>query len=87
MQNAPVFHGNAQLCELMWWGLALAVCLGGNGSLVGAAANLVAVGLAEKAGQKLTFMDFLRYGLPVTLGSMVLASVYIAARYYYQTGF
>ena len=87
MQNAPVFHGNAQLCELMWWGLALAVCLGGNGSLVGAAANLVAVGLAEKAGQKLTFMDFLRYGLPVTLGSMVLASAYIAVRYYYQTGF
>ena len=83
MEKAPLFAGNEPLCKLMWWGLALAVCLGGNGSLVGAAANLVTAGLAEKAGQKITFMDFLRYGLPVTVGSMVFASAYIIARYYY----
>lgn len=87
MQNAPAFQGNEALCKLMWWALALAVCLGGNGSLVGAAANLVAVGLAEKAGHKLSFKDFLRYGIPVTAGSMICASIYIAARYAIQTGF
>ncbi len=86
MQNAPVFQGNEVLCKLMWWALALAVCLGGNGSLVGAAANLVTVGLAEKAGYKLSFKDFMRYGIPVTLGSMVFASIYIVGRYAVQIG-
>ena len=71
----------------MWWGLALAVCLGGNGSLVGAAANLVTAGLAEKAGCKLSFIQFMRCGLPVTFGSLVCASIYIAIRYGYQIGF
>ena len=84
MEKAPLFSGNEPLCQLMWWGLALAVCLGGNGSLVGAAANLVTAGLAEKAGQKVTFGDFLRYGLPVTVGSMFMASGYIALRYFYM---
>ena len=87
MQNSPAFSGNPVLCEIMWWALALSVCLGGNGSLVGAAANLVAVGMAEKAGFKLTFGDFMRYGLPVTLGSMIIASAYIVVRYAWQVGF
>ncbi len=69
--------------NLMWWGLALAVCLGGNGTLVGAAANLVMAGLAEKSGHKVTFRSFLAYGLPVTFGSMILASCYILLRYCY----
>ena len=81
MERAPYFSGNVELCKLMWWALALAVCLGGNGSLVGAAANLVTAGLAEKAGMKITFKDFMLYGLPVTVGSMVLASAYIILRY------
>ena len=87
MQNAPGFNGDPVVQELMWWGLALAVCLGGNGSLVGAAANLVTAGLAEKAGYKLSFKDFMRYGLPVTLGSLLFSSLYIATRYYFQIGF
>ena len=87
MQNSPAFSGNPVLCEIMWWALALSVCLGGNGSLVGAAANLVAVGMAEKGGCKLTFCDFLCYGLPVTLGSMLVASAYIVIRYACQVGF
>jgi Na+/H+ antiporter NhaD/arsenite permease-like protein len=68
--------------ELMWWGLALAVCLGGNGTLVGAAANLVTAGIAEKGGHKVSFNDFLRYGIPVTLLSLIAASIYIIIRYY-----
>jgi Na+/H+ antiporter NhaD/arsenite permease-like protein len=82
MENAPAFAGNEPLCKLMWWGLALAVCLGGNGSLVGAAANLVTAGLAEKAGLKITFKEFMVYGLPVTVGSLLFASIYIVIRYY-----
>ena len=68
--------------ELMWWGLALAVCLGGNGTLVGAAANLVTAGIAEKGGHRITFKEFISYGLPVTFCSLIAASVYIVIRYY-----
>lgn len=78
----PAFRNSVALTELMWWGLALAVCLGGNGTIVGAAANLVTVGLAEKSGIKISSRDFFRYGFPVTLGSMVIASIYIAGRYF-----
>jgi Na+/H+ antiporter NhaD/arsenite permease-like protein len=77
----PAFKSSVAMTELMWWGLALAVCLGGNGTIVGAAANLVTAGLAEKSGVKVTARDFFRYGFPVTLGSMVIASIYITIRY------
>ena len=79
--TTPAFAAPAAR-ELMWWGLALAVCLGGNGTLVGAAANLVTVGIAEKSGHQVSFKDFLRYGLPVTVLSMIAASIYIIIRYY-----
>ena len=82
LQTSPNFQ-TPELQHLMWWALALSVCLGGNGTLVGAAANLVVAGLAEKAGSKVAFGTFLRYGLPVTVGSMVIASCYILGRYYY----
>ena len=82
ISSTPAFNHSMECRNLLWWGLALAVCLGGNASLVGAAANLVTVGIAEKNGHQVGFMDFLKYGVPVTLGSMVLASAYILARYY-----
>jgi len=78
----PAFSGNAACRDLLWWGLALAVCLGGNASLVGAAANLVTVGIAGKNGHQVSFADFLKYGIPVTIGSMLLASGYILVRYF-----
>ncbi|MBS1368609.1 MAG: ArsB/NhaD family transporter [Lentisphaeria bacterium] len=82
ISSTPAFNNSMACRELLWWGLALAVCLGGNASLVGAAANLVTVGIAEKNGHQVTFSDFLRYGIPVTAGSMVLASGYILVRYF-----
>ena len=82
--STPVFRDNIEMQHLLWWGLALAVCLGGNASLVGAAANLVTVGIAGKNGYKVTFTQFLMYGVPVTVGSMILASAYIIIRYFVQ---
>ena len=79
--STPAFADPAAK-ELMWWGLALAVCLGGNGTLVGAAANLITAGISEKSGNKITFKEFFRYGFPVTLFSMIAASIYISIRYY-----
>lgn len=82
IEHTPSFANSVPNQHLLWWGLALAVCFGGNGTLVGAAANLVTAGIAEKSGQKITFVSFMRYGLPVTIGSMVFASIYIVIRYY-----
>ena len=86
VRTAPAFRDTPCLQETLWWGLALAVCLGGNGSIVGAAANMVVAGIAGKSGAKITTGVFLKYGMPVMLGSMVLASAYIVVRYYGCTG-
>ncbi|HEV2773838.1 MAG TPA: ArsB/NhaD family transporter [Thermoleophilaceae bacterium] len=64
-----------------WWSLALGACFGGNATLIAAAANVAASGLAQRAGHPISFLGFLSVGLPVTLVSMLLATGYIAVRY------
>ncbi|HEV2999714.1 MAG TPA: ArsB/NhaD family transporter [Solirubrobacteraceae bacterium] len=64
-----------------WWALALGACFGGNLTLIGAAANVAAAGMAERSGQPIGFVQFLKVGVPATLLSMVLATGYIALRY------
>jgi Na+/H+ antiporter NhaD/arsenite permease-like protein len=65
----------------IWWSLALGACLGGNGTLVGASANLVVAGLAEKSGYKIKFMDFMKMGLIIMVITVAIANVYILFRY------
>jgi Na+/H+ antiporter NhaD/arsenite permease-like protein len=67
--------------DAYWWALSLGACYGGNATLVAAAANVAAAGMAARAGQPIGFMAFLRVGVPVTLVSMILATGYIALRY------
>lgn len=67
--------------DAYWWALALGACFGGNTTLVAAAANVAAAGMASRAGRPIGFMTFLRVGLPVTVASMTLATLYIALRY------
>ncbi len=64
-----------------WWALALGACFGGNFTLVAAAANVAAAGMSERAGRPIRFVEFLKVGVPATLLSMVLATVYILLRY------
>jgi Na+/H+ antiporter NhaD/arsenite permease-like protein len=64
-----------------WWALAIGACFGGNATLIAAAANVAAAGMAERSGRQIGFMTFLRVGLPATVLSLVLASGYIALRY------
>jgi Na+/H+ antiporter NhaD/arsenite permease-like protein len=70
--------------ELMpvWWSLALGACLGGNATIVGASANVIAVGIAEKNDYKISFGRFALYGIPLMLQSMVISAAYILLRYY-----
>ncbi|CQR58354.1 ArsB/NhaD family transporter [Paenibacillus riograndensis] len=67
--------------EPLWWSLALGACLGGNGTLIGASANLIVAGLAAKEGYPITFMRYLKVGFPLMLLSMVISSLYIYLRY------
>jgi Na+/H+ antiporter NhaD/arsenite permease-like protein len=67
--------------DAYWWALSLGACFGGNATLIAAAANVAAAGMAERAGTPIGFMTFLRIGLPVTLISIALATAYIAIRY------
>ncbi|WP_075981167.1 ArsB/NhaD family transporter [Bacillus massilinigeriensis] len=67
--------------EPLWWSLALGACLGGNGTLIGASANLVVAGLAAAEGHKITFVKFLLIGFPLMILSIVISSIYIYLRY------
>lgn len=66
----------------LWWALAFGACLGGNGTLVGASANVVMVGIAERRGDRIGFWGFTRIGGPFTLVSLVVASAYLWLRYF-----
>ncbi len=67
--------------EPLWWSLALGACLGGNGTLVGASANLVVAGIAEKSGYRIAFRQYLKQGVPVMLLTIVVATGYVWVRY------
>ncbi|MBB3113869.1 Na+/H+ antiporter NhaD/arsenite permease-like protein [Paenibacillus phyllosphaerae] len=67
--------------EPLWWSLALGACLGGNGTLIGASANLIVAGLAGKEGHPIRFLSFLKIGFPLMLLSIALCSIYIYLRY------
>ncbi len=65
----------------LWWALALGACLGGNGTIIGASANVIAVGLLDKYSYKITFKQFMKLGFPVMLISIIISSVYLYVFY------
>ena len=75
----------AQLAHLdfmpVWWALALGACLGGNGTLIGASANVAAVGLAEEEGVFIKFVEYFKVGFPLMLVSLIISTIYILVRY------
>jgi Na+/H+ antiporter NhaD/arsenite permease-like protein len=75
----PAMQGETQV---LWWALALGACLGGNGTPIGASANVTTVGLAERAGVRITFREFVRYAAPMTAGTLVIASAYLGLHVY-----
>lgn len=65
----------------IWWSLSLGTCLGGNGTLVGSSANVVAANIANKSGYKLTFWEFTKYGMIFSISTTISSSIYIYIRY------
>ncbi len=66
----------------LWWSLALGACLGGNGTAIGASANVIVVGMAEKMGRPISFKRFMLYGMPLMIESVIIATLYVWLRYY-----
>lgn len=66
----------------LWWSLALGACLGGNGTLIGASANIVSARIGERNNYPISFMKFLKYGSFFTLQSIIISSIYIWIRYF-----
>ena len=77
---APALGGPEAL-RPVWWALSLGACLGGNGTLVGASANLAIAGIAEKNGVRFGFMKFTAQAFPMMLASIAVAHIYLWLRY------
>ncbi len=65
----------------LWWALSLGACLGGNGTLIGASANVVLSGISNKNGYPITFMSYLKVGFPMMLLSIVISMIYLLLRF------
>lgn len=73
--------GGAEHVMPLWWALSLGACLGGNGTLIGASANLAVAGIAERSGARFSFLTFTKYGLGVMLISVAISNLYLWVRY------
>lgn len=65
----------------LWWALSLGACLGGNGTLIGASANVVVASLASMHGEKISFMGYLKVAFPLMILSIILATGFLFLRY------
>lgn len=74
-------HLGAEAVKPLWWALSLGACLGGNGTLIGASANVVSAGIAAKSGHPISFWDFTKYGAIFTLMTLIVSSFYMFVRY------
>lgn len=74
----PGYQGHT---DVLWWALSLGACLGGNMTIVGAAANIVGSSVAKKVGIEISFKEFFKWGLIVVGQSTILSLIYIYVRY------
>ena len=81
LENMSSSFGGREAMMPVWWSLALGSCLGGNGSLIGASANLIVAGFAERANQPIRFMPFMLMAFPLMLISIAISTLYVYLRY------
>lgn len=67
--------------DALWWSLAIGTDYGGNATIIGASANVILAAMAEREGHRISFGTYLRYGVPITIGTMLVASAYVWLRY------
>ncbi|MDX1345470.1 MAG: ArsB/NhaD family transporter [Sedimenticolaceae bacterium] len=81
IENMGGMLGDQESLTPLWWSLALGSCLGGNGSLIGASANLIVAGFAERAGHPIRFLPFMLIAFPLMLVTILISSIYVYLRY------
>ena len=74
--------GHAGASSPLWWAFLFGADLGGNATAVAAGANVVVIGIAAKAGQPISFWEFTKRGLVVTVASVIVAWLYVWLRYF-----
>ena len=67
--------------EPIWWSLALGACLGGNGTIIGASANLIVAAMAAEKGHNISFVKYLKVGFPVMLLTILISTIYVYLRF------
>jgi Na+/H+ antiporter NhaD/arsenite permease-like protein len=82
IKNMAASYGGADKIEPLWWSLSLGACLGGNGTLIGASANLTVAGIAERNGIPFRFLTYTMYAFPMMVVSIVISHVYLWWRYF-----
>ena len=65
----------------MWWSLALGACLGGNGTLIGASANVVVASMSAQRGRPISFLGFMKVAFPVMVFTIIISNIYVYIRY------
>lgn len=76
----PAFRNEINV-RALWWALSFGSCLGGNLTVLGSATNVVAVGAAKKARCKIDFIKFLKFGLGISVQTLIFATIYLVIRY------
>ncbi|MBI9108929.1 MAG: ArsB/NhaD family transporter [Spirochaetales bacterium] len=71
----------SEAIQPIWWSLALGSCFGGNGTLIGASANVVGAGIAGKNGYKISFLEFTKYSAFITVITLIVSSIYVYFRF------
>ena len=71
---STVIPGSA---NTLWWALALGACFGGNGTIIGASANVVTMGIAESRGYRISFIGFMKTAFPFMLISVLIAHAWL----------
>lgn len=82
IKSMEVDMGGREAMMPVWWALSLGACFGGNGTLIGASANVIVAGMAQREGHPIHFMRFLLWSIPVMLGSVALATAYLYIQYF-----
>ncbi|NLN34797.1 MAG: ArsB/NhaD family transporter [Candidatus Cloacimonetes bacterium] len=82
LERLSTLIGKPDMMHPIWWSLALGTCLGGDGTLIGASANIVAVGIANRNGFHISFKEYTRIGVVFTLSAIIVSTIYILLRYY-----
>jgi Na+/H+ antiporter NhaD/arsenite permease-like protein len=82
IKNMAASFGGHDAILPLWWALSLGACLGGNGTLIGASANLTVAGIAERNGIAFRFLTYTLYAFPMMLVSVLISHIYIWLRYF-----